>query len=333
MIRGISAPLAGFATLAASLPMVLLPSASGPAAAQAYPVRPITLVVPFAPGGSASTAARSVADKMSETLGQQIVIDNRAGAGGTVATRSVAKTAPDGYTILVVTSATVGTSPSLFQNLGYDPRKDFEPIGLIAATPNLIAVHPSFPARSLGELIKIGKETIAPIPYGSPGTGTLNHLTVELLAYRTGMKVAHVPYKGAGPALNDLLGGHIGVLISAIPNAHSHIVAGTIYGLAVAGSKRSALIPTLPTFAEAGFPGYDVPLRWGLAAPAGTPRAVVDKLNRALNAALATDEVRQRLAIEGAEPQPTAPEEYAAIIDREVTMWSDLVKTVGIKPE
>jgi tripartite-type tricarboxylate transporter receptor subunit TctC len=313
--------------------MVLLLAASGPAAAQAYPVRPITLVVPFAPGGSASTAARSVADKMSETLGQQIVIDNRAGAGGTVATRSVAKTAPDGYTILVVTSATVGTSPSLFQNLGYDPRKDFEPIGLIAATPNLIAVHPSFPARSLGELIKIGKETIAPIPYGSPGTGTLNHLTVELLAYRTGMKVAHVPYKGAGPALNDLLGGHIGVLISAIPNAHSHIVAGTIYGLAVAGSKRSALIPTLPTFAEAGFPGYDVPLRWGLAAPAGTPRAVVDKLNRALNAALATDEVRQRLAIEGAEPQPTAPEEYAAIIDREVTMWSDLVKTVGIKPE
>jgi tripartite-type tricarboxylate transporter receptor subunit TctC len=250
-----------------------------------------------------------------------------------VATRSVAKSAPDGYTLLVVTSATVGTSPSLFQNLGYDPRKDFDPIGLIAATPNLIAVHPSFAARSLAELIKIGKETTTPIPYGSPGTGTLNHLTVELLAYRTGMKVAHVPYKGAGPALNDLLGGHIGVLISAIPNAHSHILAGTIHGLAVAGPKRSALIPTLPTFAEAGFPGYDVPLRWGLAAPAGTPRAVIDKLNRALNAALATDEVRQRLAVEGAEPQPTTPEEYATIIDREVTMWSDLVKTVGIKPE
>jgi tripartite-type tricarboxylate transporter receptor subunit TctC len=332
MIRGISALLAGIGELTVLMPIALL-SASAPAVAQTYPARPITLVVPFAPGGSASTAARSVADKMSETLGQQIVIDNRAGAGGTVATRSVAKSAPDGYTILVVTSATVGTSPSLFQNLGYDPRKDFDPIGLIAATPNLIAVHPSFAARSLAELIKIGKETTTPIPYGSPGAGTLNHLTVELLAYRTGMKVAHVPYKGAGPALNDLLGGHIGVLISAISNAHSHIVAGTIYGLAVAGPKRSALIPTLPTFAEAGLPGYDVPLRWGLAAPAGTPRAVIDKLNRALNAALATDEVRQRLAVEGAEPQPTTPEEYAAIIDREVTMWSDLVKTVGIKPE
>ena len=308
-------------------------AAAGPAVAQSYPTRPITLVVPFAPGGSASTAARSVADKMSETLGQQIVIDNRGGAGGTVATRAVAKAPPDGYTLLVVTSATVGTSPSLFQNLGYDPRKDFAPIGLIAATPNLIAVHPTFPARSLAELIKIGKEATTPIPYGSPGTGTLNHLTVELLAYRTGMKVAHVPYKGAGPALNDLLGGHINVLISAIPNAHSHIVAGTIHGLAVTAAKRSALIPDVPTFAEAGLPGYDVPLRWGLAAPAGTPRPIIDKLNAALNAALATDEVRQRLAIEGAEPQPTTPEEYAGIIDREVAMWSDLVKAAGIKPE
>jgi len=322
-MRGMTSLLAVFGMLAAA----------GPADAQSYPTRPITLVVPFAPGGSASTASRSVADKMSETLGQQIVIDNRGGAGGTVATRAVAKSPPDGYTLLVITSATVGTSPSLFQNLGYDPRKDFAPIGLIAATPNLIAVHPSFPVRSLADLIKAGKEATTPIPYGSPGTGTLNHLTVELLAYRTGMKVSHVPYKGAGPALNDLLGGHIGVLISAIPNTHSHIVAGTIHGLAVTGAKRSALIPDVRTFAEAGFAGYDVPLRWGMAAPAGTPRPIIDKLNAALNAALATDEVRQRLAIEGAEPQPTTPEEYGAIIDREVTMWSDLVKAAGIKPE
>ena len=328
MMRRRSVLLAAFGLLA-----MLLPADFGPAAARAYPARPITLVVPFAPGGSASTVARSVADKMSETLGQQIVIDNRGGGGGTVATRAVAKAAPDGYTLLVVTSATVGTSPSLVQNLGYDARKDLDPVGLIAATPNLIVVHPSFPARSLAELIKIGKETATPIPYGSPGTGTLNHLTVELLAYRTGMKLAHVPYKGAGPALNDLLGGHVGVLISAIPNAHSHIAAGTIHGLAVTGTQRSALTPAVPTFAEAGFPGYDVPLRWGIAAPAGTPRAIVETLNRALNAALASDEVRQRLAIEGAEPQPTTPEAYAAVIDRELTMWSDLVKAVGIKPE
>jgi len=298
-----------------------------------YPTRPITLVVPFAAGGSATTAARAVADKLGEALGQQIIIDHRAGRGGTLGTRAAAKSAPDGYTILMTTSASVGTAPSLLENLGYDPCKDFEPIGLIAATPNVIAVHPSFPARSLAELIQIGRATATPIPYGSPGAGTLNHLTVELLAYRTGMKVAHVPYKGAAPALNDLLGGHIGVLISALPNAHAHVLAGTIRALAVTGARRSALIPAVPTLDEAGFPGYDVPLRWGLAAPAGTPRTVIDKLNRALNAALASDEVRERLLVEGAEPQPTTPQEYAAIIDRELTMWSDLVKAVGIKAE
>src|SRR5262245_37998762 len=323
----------GASILLAAWVAALLPAALGAAAAETYPARPITLVVPFAPGGSASTVARSVADKMSETLGQQIVIDNRGGAGGTVATRAVAKGAPDGYTILVATSATVGTSPSLLHNLGYDPRKDLDPIGLIAATPNVIVVHPSVPARSLAELIKIGQETGTPIPYGSPGTGTLNHLTVELLAYRTGMKLSHVTYKCASPSLNDLRGAHIAVLISAIPNAHSHIVAGTIHGLAVTGAKRSALIPAVPTLAEAGLAGYDVPLRWGLAAPTGTPRAVIDTLNRALNAALMTEEVRGRFAVEGAEPQPTTPEVYAAIIDRELTMWSDLVKAVGINPE
>jgi tripartite-type tricarboxylate transporter receptor subunit TctC len=299
--------------------------------AQPYPARPITLIVPFAPGGSASIAARSVADKMSETLGQQIVIDNRAGAGGTVATRVAAKAPADGYTLLVSTSATFGTAPSLMQNLGYDPRKDFEPIGLIAATPNLIAVHPSFPAHSVNDLIRLGRERM--IAYGSPGAGTLNHLTVELLAYRTGMKVEHVPYKGAGPALNDLLGGHIGVLISAIPNVHAHVLAGSIRALVVTGARRSALLPMVPTFAEQGLPDYDVPLRWGMTAPAGTARAVVDKLNGALNDALASEDVRQRLAVEGAEPQPGTPEAYAAIIDRELTLWSQLVNAVGIKAE
>jgi tripartite-type tricarboxylate transporter receptor subunit TctC len=323
MMRGILALLAAFGMLAAT----------DPAPAQTYPTRPITLVVPFPPGGSSSTAARSVADKMSETLGQQIVVDNRGGAGGTVATRAVAKAAPDGYTLLVATSGTVGTSPALYANLGYDARKDLDPIGVIAATPNLLVVHPSFPARTLAEMIKLGKQSATPIQYGSPGVSTLNHLTGELLAQRTGIKLTHVPYKGAGPALNDLLGGHIPMLFSAIPNAHGHVAAGTIHALAVTGAKRSALLPQVPTFAEAGLPGFDVPLRYGLVAPAGTPRAIIDKLNRALNRALASDEVRQRLAVEGAEPQPTTPEDYAAIIDRDVTMWSELVKAAGIKPE
>src|SRR5258707_5893014 len=236
----------GASVLPAALVAALLPAVLGPAVGETYPTRPITLVVPFAPGGSASTMARSVADKMSETVGQQIVIDNRGGAGGTVATRAVAKGVPDGYTIVVATSATVGTSPSLLHNLGYDPRRDLDPIGLIAATPNVIVVHPSFPARSLAELIKIGKETATPIPYGSPGTGTLNHLTVELLPYRTGMKLSHVPDKGAAPALNDLLGGHIRGVISSIPNTHSHIVARPLHRPAGTRGKRSAPLPAGP---------------------------------------------------------------------------------------
>ena len=309
----------------------MLDAAAAPA--QPYPSRSITLVVTFAPGGSASTVARSVADKMSEELAAQIIIENRPGAGGTVATRAVAKSAPDGSTILLATSATLGTAPSLSHNLGYDPRRDFEPIGLIAATPNVIVVNPDFPARSLADLIRIGRETATPIPYGSPGAGTLNHLTMELLAHRTGMRLSHVPYKGAGPALNDLIGGHIGVLISAVPNAHSHIAAGTVHALAVTGATRSLLIPAVPTLAETGQPGYEVPLRWGLAAPAGTGRPVIDALSRALNPALASEDVRSRLALEGAEPQPTTPEEYAAMIARELAMWSELVRAAHIRVE
>jgi tripartite-type tricarboxylate transporter receptor subunit TctC len=193
-------------------------------------------------------------------------------------------------------------------------------------------VHPSFPARSLQELITAGRQATTPIPYGSPGTGTLNHLTMELLAHRTGMKLIHVPYKGASPALNDLLGGHIGLLISAVPNAHAHIAAGTMRALAVTGAGRSPLIPQVPTLAEAGLLGYEIPLRWGLAAPAGTPHPVIEVLNRALNTALSSAEVRQRLALEGAEPEPTAPAEYAMLISRELATWSDLVKRAGIKP-
>jgi tripartite-type tricarboxylate transporter receptor subunit TctC len=196
-----------------------------------------------------------------------------------------------------------------------------------------LLVHPRFPARTLAELIEIGKRSPTPIQYGSPGVSTLNHLTGELLAHKAGIRLTHVPYKGAGPALNDLIGGHIQVLFSAVPNAHSHVVAGTVHALAVTGARRSALLAQVPTFAEAGLSGFDVPLRYGLAAPAGTPRAVIERLNGALNGALASDEVRRRLALEGAEPEPTTPQAFAAIIDREVTMWTDLVNAVGIKPQ
>jgi tripartite-type tricarboxylate transporter receptor subunit TctC len=312
---------------------VLAAIAPTPAFAQPYPTRPVTLVVPFVPGGSASVMARAVADRLSETLGQPIVIDNRGGAGTTIGARAVAKSAPDGYTILLATNATLGVAPNLYANAGYDPRKDFAPLGLIGVVPTVVVVLPSSPFRTLADVIKRGKETAERIEYGTPGIGTVNHLAAELLGMMTGIKLTHVPYRGAGPALNDLLGGHIPLLFSAIPNVHGHIEAGTLRALAVTTAKRAALLPNVPTIAESGLGGYDMSLGYGLVAPAGTPRAIIERLNAALNAALATVEVKTRLAAEGAEPLPTTPEEHAAIIDREETKGAALVKAIGLKPE
>ena len=301
--------------------------------AQPYPSRPITLVVPFVPGGSASIMARAVADRLGDALGQPIVIDNRGGAGTTIGARAVAKSAPDGYTLLVASNATLGVAPSLYANVGYDPRKDFAPIGIIGVVPTVLVVLPNSPIRSLQVLIKLAKDSGKSIEYGTPGIGTVNHLAAELFGMMAGIKLTHVPYRGAGPALNDLLGGHIPLLFSAIPNVHAHIEAGTLRALAVTTAKRSAMLPDVPTIAEAGLAGYDMSLAYGLVAPAGTPRVIVERLNTALNAALATDEVKKRLATEGAEPQPTTPEEFAAMIDREEIKGSALVKAIGLKPE
>ena len=309
-------------------------AAAGPAVAQSYPTRPITLVVPFAPGGSASTAARSVADKMSETLGQQIVIDNRGGAGGTVATRAVAKSPPDGYTLLVITSATVGTSPSLFQNLGYDPRKDFAPVGLIASSSNVVLVNPSVPAHSIAELIALAKQQEGKLTFGSTGTGSSVHLAAELFAGMAGVKITHVPYKGSGPALNDLIGGHVAMMFSTMASAAGLVRdGGKVRALAVTGAARSPLFPDLPTVAEAGLPGYEAVLHYGIVAPAGTPRPVIEKLNAALNAALANDDVKRRLSVEGAEALPVSPDAYAADIAKEEAKWSEIIRKAGVKGE
>jgi tripartite-type tricarboxylate transporter receptor subunit TctC len=302
-----------------------------PAAAQDYPNRPITLVVPFVPGGSTSVVARIVTDKMSEALGQTIVIDNRGGAGSTLGARVVAKSAPDGYMILMATNATLGTAPSIYPNVGYDPRKDFAPLGLIGVVPNVLLVQPSHPARTLAELIAFVKSSAKSVGYGTPGIGTVNHLAGELLARSAGIKLTHVPYRGAGPALNDLLGGHIPVLFSAVPNVHGHINAGTLRPLAVTSAKRSSMLPNVPTIAEQGFPGYDMSLSFGFVAPGGTPRAIVERLNRELNAALANEAIKRRLAAEGLELTPSTPEQHAADIDREEIKGSGLVKAIGLK--
>jgi len=319
----------GLATLA----LIAAIGAAAPLAAQPYPNRPITLVVPFPPGGSATIIARSIADKLGDALGQQIVVDNRGGAGGSIAARQVAKSSPDGYTIMLAFTGTLAVSPMIFANVGYDPRRDFAAIGLVGMAPSVLAVHPSIAAHSVADLIKIAKAAPGKIHYGSPGIGTTNHLAGELLASMADVKLVHVPYKGTGPAITDLLGGHIAMMFAPIPAAHGNVSSGMLRALGVTSLQRSRLLPDVPTVAESGLPGFEVAQRSALLAPAGTPRTIIERLNRELNAVLATEEVRQRLAVEGGEPIPGAPEAYAADIDREEKKWKQLVNAIGLKGE
>jgi tripartite-type tricarboxylate transporter receptor subunit TctC len=304
-----------------------------PAAAQDYPNRPITLVVPFAPGGSTTIVARLIGDRLAEALGQQIVIDNRPGAGGTVGTRQVARSAPDGYTIVLGYTGTLAIGPSLFPNVGYDVRKDFAPIGRIATAPNTLVVHPSFNVHSVAELIAYAKANPGKVNYGSAGVGTVGHVGGELLATTAGIKLTHIPYKGTGPAMTDLLGGHILMSFAPIPAVHESANSGLLRMLAVTSLTRSSLVPDVPTVAEAALPGFEAVLRYGLAAPAGTPRPIIDRLNKEMRTAIMSEELRSRLAIEGAEPLPSTPEEYGIDIDREETQWSKVVKASGARPE
>jgi tripartite-type tricarboxylate transporter receptor subunit TctC len=303
------------------------------ASAQGYPNRPITLVVPFPPGGSTTIVARIVADKMSEALGQSIVVDNRGGAGGTVATRAVAKTSPDGYTILLGYTGTLAIGPTLYGNAGYEPRTDFAPIGRIGTAPNTLVVHPSLPVHSVAELIAYAKDNPGKLNYGSAGIGTVSHVCGEYFATAAGVKITHIPYKGTGPAIIDLLGGHIPMAFAPVPATHENAKNGKLRMLAVTSAVRSTLLPEVPTIAEAALPGFEAVLRYGLVAPPGTPPAIIEKLNAALNTALASDDVRARLAIDGAEPLPSTPAEYAADIDREEAQWSKVVKASGAKAE
>jgi tripartite-type tricarboxylate transporter receptor subunit TctC len=303
------------------------------AGAQTYPTRPITLVVPFPPGGSTTIVARIVTDRMAEAIGQQFVVDNRGGASGTIGTRQVAKSAPDGYTIALGYTGTLAIAPSLFPNVGYDIRADFAPIGRIGTAPSAVVVHPSFPARSIGELIAYAKANPGKVNYGSAGIGTVGHVAGEYFAIATGIKLVHIPYKGTGPAITDLLGGHIPLSFSPIPAVHESAKGGLLRMLAVTSAKRSTLLPDMPTVAESGVPGFDAVLRYGLVAPAGTRRPIIERLNAALRVALDSAEVRNRLAIEGAEPLPSTPEEYAVDIDREETQWSKVIKDSGAKAE
>lgn len=319
-------------TTAALAALVALCGVCAPASAQPYPHRPITLVIPLPPGGTNDIMARTVADKLSAGLGQQVVIENRAAGGsGTVGTRQVAKAAPDGYTLLLGYTSTLATGPSMYRHVGYDPRKDFAPIGLIATAPALLLVHPSLQVRDVADLIAMMKRANPPFQVGTPGIGTVNHLAAVLFAQQAGVEVQQIPYKGSNPLTTDLAGGHVKVGFNPIPVSRPALEAGLIRALAGTSLTRSTLFPDLPTVAESGLPGFDAVLSYGLVAPAGTPQPIIERLNMELRAALATDEVQKRLHQEGAEPMPTTPEEHAAIIDREETKWSTLIRSIGLK--
>ena len=294
-----------------------------------YPTHPITLIVPYAPGGGNDVVARAVTEPMGKVLGQPLVIENRGGAGGSVGTRAVARAAPDGYTLGLGGTGTLAIDPTLYPNVGYDPRKDFAPVGLIATSPLIVVVNQSVPVHNIQELIALAKAQPGKLNYASAGTGSGIHLGTVLFAETAGIDLTHIPYKGSGPALTDLLGGHVQIYFSSLPPAVGLVKEGKLRALGITSLKRSASFPDVPTVAEQGLPGFEAVLHYGVVAPAGTPRPIVDKLNAALRAALAERSVYDHITAEGAEPLPTTPEEYAADIDREETKWSALVKKSG----
>ena len=306
----------------------LVGAAVPPAAAEDYPARTITLVIPFPPGGGVDTVGRVIAAKLTAALGQQVIVENRPGAGSVIGTRAVAKAAPDGYTLLMGT-----TGGSLPVNAGYDLIKDFAPIGLIASIPITVQAHPSTPVTSLTDIVALAKREPGKLTIGTPPPPTLNYFGAELFKSMTGADVTIVTYKGTGPLTNDLVGGHVKLAFNTVPPAIGNIQAGKIKAIAVAAPTRLAALPDVPTAAEAGLPGLDVVLYYGLLAPAGTPRPIVERLNKELRAIVTSNDFKTRMIADGGGPVDSTPEEYAANIAREEGKWTGLVKKLGLKVE
>src|SRR5262245_52816787 len=295
------------------------------ALADDYPSRPITLIVPQAPGGGNDTIARIIAQKMTQSLGQQVIVDNRPGAGGTLGTRQLAKSTADGYAIAMGSTGTLTMAPTAIENAGYDPRKDFAPIGMIAKSAIILVVGPAVKAQSVQDLIPQAKKDPQAFTYGSGGVGTVNHLTAVMFADQAGINLTHIPFKGAGPAINDVLGGHVSMIFSSLPPTIGNIQAGNLRALGTCALRRAPMLPKVPTMEETGLKGFEAEQRYGLIAPAGTADAVLKKLNQALRAALDADDVKERVAADGAVVNPSTPEEYALDIDREEAKWARVV--------
>jgi len=303
------------------------------AGAADYPSRVITLIVPYPPGGGVDAMARVVAAKLSEAFDQQVVVENRGGAGGTLGTRAVARAAPDGYTLLLGHTGTISINPTLYTNAGYDPRKDFEPIGLVASMPVALLANPSFQAQSVADFIALAKKQPGKFNLGTSALGTGGYMCAELFKSVAGIDVAIIPYKGSAPVINDLLGGHVPVAFSVLPPALGNIQAGKLHAIAVTSAKRFSLLPDVPTLAESGLPGFEAVLHYGLLAPGGTSKEIVDTLSFELRRLVNTDEVKQRIHAEGGDPLTSTPAEYAADIDKEEKKWGTLVHKLGLKVE
>ena len=300
-------------------------------ATQSYPAKPIRFVIPFPPGGPADIFGRTIGQQLSDRWNQQVVIDNRAGAGGNIGADIVAKAPADGYTILMGFVGTHAINPSLYRSMPYDNIRDFAPVGLVATATIVLVTHPTVQAKSVKELIALAKTKPGGLTFGSPGNGTPQHLAGELFNTMAQVKTTHIPYKGAVPALQDLLGGRISYIFSSMPPALPHVKLGKINALAVTSTKRSPATPELPTVAESGLPGYEVINWYGVLAPAGTPQAIVAKLNTEVTRIMLLPEVKERLAAQGAETMTSTPQEFASFIRSETEKWAKVVKFSGAR--
>ena len=306
---------------------------SSTAVAQSYPTKPLRLVVPFGAGGAPDLVARVIAPKLAESLGQPVVVDNRAGAAGIIGMEIVAKSPPDGHTLVAGSAGPVAIVPGLYRKLPYDVARDFAPISTITAIPFVLVVHPSLPARTVKDLVALAKAQPGQLNFGSPGNGSTTHLATELLKSATGMKIIHVPYKGVAAAATDLISGQVQILSGDLNTMLPHVKAGKMRALAVTAARRSSLLPDIPTVAESGFPGFDASGWIGLLAPAATAPAIVERVNGAVVKALAAPDARSRLSALGGEVAASTPAEFGAFIRRETAKYGKLMKSAGIEGE
>ena len=311
---------------------LVLAAFAGAVAAQAYPSRPVRLVIPFPPGGSNDIVGRMVAAQLGERLGQQVVPDNRGGAGGTIGTDAAAKAPADGYTLLLVSTA-YAFNTSIYPKLPYDPAKSFVPVAIVGTGPGVLVVNPRLPVASVPELVALAKQKPGQLNNASAGIGSFQHLASELFRLQAGIELVHVPYKGGGPAMMDLIGGQADLSVGSLIQMLPHIRTGKLRALGTTGAKRPAALPDVPTIAEAGVPGYEATNWWGVLAPAGTPQPLVDRLHAELAAVIASAETRKRLETEGAEGVQMSQADFGRFIAEETTKWARVVKEAGIRAE